>query len=161
MYQIFISGYHLADVPHGKPYYVYSVEMVHSINGTRHFVEKRYSEFNALHRLLKKESETASFPPKRVRNSNPKVLEHRRAALEQYMQKMLKLSSTKHQVLNFLGVDNNQPLRTNNKRIQTLTHQPIFHYNYDPYVQANVSSSLPDIVTNGVLHGIYGFRNSE
>lgn len=53
MYQIFISGYHLADVPHGKPYYVYSVEMVHSINGTRHFVEKRYSEFNALHRLVK------------------------------------------------------------------------------------------------------------
>lgn len=53
MYQIFISGYHLAEVPRGKPYYVYSVEMVHSINGTRHFVEKRYSEFNALHRLVK------------------------------------------------------------------------------------------------------------
>lgn len=160
MYQIFISGYRLAEVTHGKPYYVYSIEMIHSINGTRHYIEKRYSEFNALHRLLKKENETAFFPPKRVRNSNPKVLEHRRAALEQYLQKMLKLSSTKHQVLNFLGIDS-QPLtiKINKKRIQTLTHQPIFHYSYDPYVQPNISSSLPDIVTNGVLLGIYGFRN--
>ena len=52
MYQVFISGYRLAEVPHGKPYYVYTVEMVDSSNGARHFVEKRYSEFNALHRLV-------------------------------------------------------------------------------------------------------------
>lgn len=52
MYQIFISGYRLAEVTHGKPYYVYSIEMIHSINGTRHYIEKRYSEFNALHRLV-------------------------------------------------------------------------------------------------------------
>ena len=54
---------------------------------------------------LKKDCHTAPFPPKRVRNSSPKVLEQRRAALEIYMQKMLRLASTKQQVLNFLGID--------------------------------------------------------
>ena len=54
---------------------------------------------------LKKDYHTAPFPPKRVRNTNPKVLEHRRVALEVYMQKMLRLTSTKQQVLNFLGIN--------------------------------------------------------
>lgn len=54
---------------------------------------------------LKKDCQTVPFPPKRVRNSNPKVLEQRRAALEFYMQKMLRLSNTKQQVLNFLGIE--------------------------------------------------------
>ena len=64
---------------------------------------------------LKKERDTAPFPPKRVRNSNPKVLEQRRSALEQYMQKMLKLSSTKQQVLNFLGIDGGDTKETNKR----------------------------------------------
>lgn len=52
MYQVFISGYRLANVSHGKPYYVYTVEMLDSNNGARYLIEKRYSEFNTLHRVV-------------------------------------------------------------------------------------------------------------
>lgn len=53
MYEAFISGYHLADVSHGKPYYVYCIEILESRTGTRYFIEKRYSEFSALHRKVR------------------------------------------------------------------------------------------------------------
>lgn len=56
--------------------------------------------------LKKDNSDIAPFPPKRVRNSQPRVLEQRRAALELYIQKMLKLLATKQQVLSFLGIEN-------------------------------------------------------
>ncbi|XP_001607242.2 sorting nexin-24 [Nasonia vitripennis] len=166
MYQVFISGYRLANVSHGKPYYVYTVEMVDSNNGARYLIEKRYSEFNTLHRMLKKDCHTAPFPPKRVRNSNPKVLEQRRAALEIYMQKMLRLASTKQQVLNFLGIDgaNSEIYHKGMQKIfkdenivqcSSLQHHPVLTFQCDPYVHVNETTSLPDIVTNGVLLGIY------
>ncbi|EZA47274.1 sorting nexin-24 [Ooceraea biroi] len=165
MYEAFISGYRLADVSHGKPYYVYCIEVLESKTGTRHFIERRYSEFSALHRTLKKDnSEIAPFPPKRVRNSQPKVLEQRRAALELYIQKMLRLLATKQQVLNFLGIEN-QEARASYQRMHnagsmhhhpdTLGHHPVITYHCDPYVQADSTSDLPDVVTNGVLLGIY------
>lgn len=53
MYQVLISRYRLADVSHGKPYYVYCVEVLESESGTRYFIERRYSEFSALHRTVR------------------------------------------------------------------------------------------------------------
>lgn len=41
-----------------------------------------------------------------------------------------------------------------NHRI-TLGHHPVLTFHCDPYVQADSSSSLPDVVTTGVLLGIY------
>ncbi|XP_046619747.1 putative glycerol-3-phosphate transporter 5 isoform X2 [Neodiprion virginianus] len=164
MYQVFITGYRLVEVSYTKPYHVYTIEVLQPNSSLRHIVEKRYSEFNTLHRMLKKDTEdTAPFPPKRVRNSQLKVLEQRRSALESYMQKMLRLSSTKQQVLNFLGIENraqNTNERMNGQvgigdpkqvRSLTLRHHPILTFQCDPYIQANTTSSLPDIVTNGVL----------
>jgi len=58
--------------------------------------------------LKKNNLDIAPFPPKRVRNSQPKVLEQRRAALEVYIQKMLSLLATKQQVLNFLGIESEE-----------------------------------------------------
>ncbi|XP_033192201.1 sorting nexin-24 [Bombus vancouverensis nearcticus] len=168
MYQAFISGYRLAEVSHGKPYYVYCIEVLESESGTRYFVERRYSEFNALHRTLKKENaDVAPFPPKKVRNSQPKVLEQRRAALELYIQKMLRLSATKQQVLNFLGIESptpGVPYKNTYKDTEgeqyvdtnALGHQPVLTFHCDPYVQSNITSnSLPDIVISGVLLGVY------
>lgn len=66
---------------------------------------------------LKKEGETAPFPPKRVRNSHPKVLEQRRIALEHYIQKMLRLETTKRQVLEFLGIEGARQPDTTRKRL--------------------------------------------
>lgn len=53
MYQVFISGYRLAEVSHGKPYYVYCIEVLETESGTRYFIERRYSEFSALHRTVR------------------------------------------------------------------------------------------------------------
>ncbi|XP_076177234.1 sorting nexin-24 [Ptiloglossa arizonensis] len=167
MYQVLISRYRLADVSHGKPYYVYCVEVLESESGTRYFIERRYSEFSALHRTLKKENvDTAPFPPKRVRNSQPKVLEQRRAALELYIQKMIRLSATKQQVLNFLGIEGRAAVasykstyketeKTRHVHNSAIDHHPVLTFNYDPYVRSNTTSSLPDIVINGVLLGTY------
>ncbi|XP_006621829.1 sorting nexin-24-like [Apis laboriosa] len=170
MYQVFISGYRLAEVSHGKPYYVYCIEVLESESGIRYFIERRYSEFNALHRTLKKENaEVAPFPPKKVRNCQPKVLEQRRAALELYIQKMLRLSTTKQQVLNFLGIEDRTSGVSYKNTFQykdtedsqyvdtsAFSHQPVLTFHYDPYVESgSTSNSLPDIVINGVLSGIY------
>ncbi|XP_046746992.1 sorting nexin-24-like isoform X5 [Diprion similis] len=163
MYQVSITGYRLVEVSYTKPYHVYTIEVLQPNSSVRHIVEKRYSEFNSLHRMLKKDTETAPFPPKRVRNSQLKVLEQRRSALESYMQKMLSLSSTKQQVLNFLGIENraqNTSERMNGQvgigdtkhvRSPTLRHHPVLTFQCDPYIRPNTTSSLPDIVTNGVL----------
>ncbi|CAL7948371.1 unnamed protein product [Xylocopa violacea] len=168
MYQAFINGYRLAEVPHGKPYYVYCVEVLESETGTRYFIERRYSEFSVLHRTLKKENaDVAPFPPKKVRNSQPKVLEQRRAALEFYIQKMLRISTTKQQVLNFLGIEGRTPEASYKSACKdtedpqqvdtsTLDHQPVIAFHCDPYVRSSAAwNSLPDIVINGVLLGVY------
>lgn len=168
MYQVFISGYRLAEVSHGKPYYVYCIEVLEPETGTRYYIERRYSQFSALHRTLKKENaDIASFPPKRVRNSQPKVLEQRRAALELYVQKMLRLSATKQQVLNFLGIETRTASAsykstykdtedTQHVHPNAFGHHPVLTFECDPYAYPNgTSNSLPDIVINGVLLGIY------
>jgi len=53
---------------------------------------------------LRKCYSTPLFPPKRVRSSQPKVLERRRQSLEQYLQAMLRFGPSRAQVLAFLGV---------------------------------------------------------
>ncbi|XP_077280422.1 sorting nexin-24 [Temnothorax americanus] len=168
MYEAFISGYRLADVSHGKPYYVYCIEILESKTGTRYFIERRYSEFSALHRKLKKDnSDIAPFPPKRVRNSQPKVLEQRRTALELYIQKMLSLLATKQQVLNFLGIESQETAfhrrirkaadSSTHNHPNILEHHPVLTFHCDPYVPdpADSTNGLSDVVTNGVLLGIY------
>ncbi|KAG7206324.1 hypothetical protein KM043_003699 [Ampulex compressa] len=128
---------------------------------------KTLLSINKLAEVLKKEnSDIAPFPPKKVRNSQPKVLEQRRAALELYIQKMLRLSATKQQVLNFLGIEGRAPdasskrvhretAGANHVRPNALSHHPVLTFHKDPYVQPNSSTNLPDVVTNGVLLGIY------
>ncbi|XP_016864884.1 sorting nexin-24 isoform X5 [Homo sapiens] len=65
-------------------YQVFKIEVL--MNGRKHFVEKRYSEFHALHKKLKKCIKTPEIPSKHVRNWVPKVLEQRRQGLETYLQ---------------------------------------------------------------------------
>ncbi|NWU50907.1 SNX22 protein, partial [Dromas ardeola] len=62
---------------------VFRVEVL--CNGRRHTVAKRYSEFQALHKRIKKTCKVPDFPPRRVPNWMPKVLEQRRQGLELYI----------------------------------------------------------------------------
>uniref|UniRef100_H3A360 PX domain-containing protein n=1 Tax=Latimeria chalumnae TaxID=7897 RepID=H3A360_LATCH len=63
---------------------VFKIEVL--MSGRKHFVEKRYSEFHAFHKKLKKSIKTPEMPSKHVRNWVPKVLEQRRQGLEAYLQ---------------------------------------------------------------------------
>ncbi|XP_011311016.1 sorting nexin-22-like isoform X2 [Fopius arisanus] len=173
MYRVFITGYRLAEVTHGKSFYVYTVQVTDSNSGIKHSIERRYSEFNSLRRMLKRGGETAAFPPKRVRNCQPKVLEQRRAALEVYIQKMLHLPSTRQQVLEFLGIEGTKSNRINFKsrfdgksnsattaaHVPTMGHRPVITFKCDPFVTAESQPGLPDIVTQGVLLGFYKSEN--
>lgn len=70
--------------------------------------------------LKKDNADIAPFPPKRVRNSQPKVLEQRRAALELYIQKMLRVLATKQQVLDFLDIESQEPDASHQRYLFTL-----------------------------------------
>ncbi|XP_049667978.1 sorting nexin-22 isoform X3 [Accipiter gentilis] len=82
---------------------VYMVEVL--CNGRRHTVVKRYSEFQALHKRIKKTCKVPDFPPRRVPNWMPKVLEQRRQGLELYIRGVLYHNEELPQdVLDFLKV---------------------------------------------------------
>lgn len=52
MYRILITGYRLVEVPHGKSFYVYSIQVTEPNGGIFYLIERRYSEFNSLHRKV-------------------------------------------------------------------------------------------------------------
>lgn len=72
-------------------------------------VEKRYSEFHALHQTLQKKKITVSrptgsvahvqlpkFPPKKIKNMNSEVIDERKESLSKYMNELV-------QVFNIFG----------------------------------------------------------
>ncbi|XP_054278708.1 sorting nexin-24-like [Macrosteles quadrilineatus] len=147
MSDVFISKYRL--VQDAKPHYVYTVEVLG--NSVHQIVEKRYSAFHALHRELRKHFTTPAFPPKRVRCSQPKVLEQRRQGLEHYLQTMMKFGPSRAKIMNFLGVpdDGNRSEAAN-----TVSHRPVFRVYLNSCLHPS-HNKLPDIITEGVLSALY------
>ncbi|XP_011708405.2 sorting nexin-24 isoform X6 [Macaca nemestrina] len=83
--EVYIPSFRYEESDLERGYTVFKIEVL--MNGRKHFVEKRYSEFHALHKKLKKCIKTPEIPSKHVRNWVPKVLEQRRQGLETYLQK--------------------------------------------------------------------------
>ncbi len=84
-----------------RPYYAYRVEA--SLGGGKFVrVERRYSQFLALHNELRKLVRTPEFPPKKLRNTSHKLLEERRAGLEGYLQHLVRLNPVPTSLLDFL-----------------------------------------------------------
>ncbi|NWS16557.1 SNX22 protein, partial [Pachyramphus minor] len=82
---------------------VFRVEVL--CNGRRHTVTKRYSEFQALHKRIKKTCKVPDFPPRHVPYWMPKALEQRRQGLELYLRGVLYHNKELPQdVLDFLKV---------------------------------------------------------
>ncbi|XP_034869887.1 sorting nexin-24 isoform X4 [Mirounga leonina] len=82
--EVYIPSFRYEESDLERGYTVFKIEVL--MNGRKHFVEKRYSEFHALHKKLKKCIKTPEIPSKHVRNWVPKVLEQRRQGLETYLQ---------------------------------------------------------------------------
>ncbi|XP_026285482.1 sorting nexin-24-like [Frankliniella occidentalis] len=156
MNDLHILNFRLVDsIPTEKPHYVYTVDV--QVGGRHRCVEKRYSQFHSLHRQLRKEFQTPSFPPKRVRCSQPRLLEQRRRGLELYLRTLFQQSaSCQSQILTFLGLPkaSTHGMCTGNMD-GSMGHQPVFIYRKDPYMQPDSKSDLPDVVVSGMLMALY------
>ncbi|KAK3799091.1 hypothetical protein RRG08_051370 [Elysia crispata] len=126
------------------------------VSGIHHVIEKRYSEFEKLHQMLKKVSKTPEFPPKKVLKWNPKVLEQRRVGLDAYFQGLLEHETIPHALLLFLEADSaNNAIEFLQEADQKTTHQPVIVLDSSIYLQNKNDDSLPNIITEGVLVGLY------
>ncbi|NXD04769.1 SNX22 protein, partial [Certhia familiaris] len=147
---------------------VFRVEVL--CNGRRHTVTKRYSEFQALHKRIKKICKVPDFPPRHVPNWMPKVLEQRRQGLEVYLQGVLYHNEELPQdVLDFLKV---RQCQQNPKASSPPTMGQVSKASSGPYKGAFPSVGprreravtappffltdlLPNTVLSGVLQGLY------
>ncbi|NXO35821.1 SNX24 protein, partial [Locustella ochotensis] len=143
---------------------VFKIEVL--MNGRKHFVEKRYSEFHALHKKLKKFIRTPEIPSKHVRNWVPKVLEQRRQGLELYLQTVILENEELPKIfLDFLNVRHVPALpkaescgsfdETESEESSKLSHQPVLLFLRDPYVLPKANDDFPNVVIDGILRGIF------
>ncbi|XP_061077317.1 sorting nexin-22 isoform X2 [Conger conger] len=147
----------------GKLRKLFRVEIL--FNGRKHFVLRRHTEFQNLHRKLKKILQTPDFPSKRSPHLRQKPLEQRRQELEEYIQEILYLNEeVPQEILDFLQVkhfhsvnkicsfdslDNSQA-----RDFSQLLHQRVVGFSKDPYL-LDSGSDLPDVIVDGVLQGLY------
>nr|KAG5699541.1 hypothetical protein BaRGS_033737 [Batillaria attramentaria] len=74
------------------------------VSGRHHVVERRYTEFEELHKQVKKMMKTPEFPPKKVLKWNSKVLEQRQRGLEAYLQGVVSYEAIPKAILHFLEI---------------------------------------------------------
>lgn len=157
----------------GKDYTVYKV-VIAKAGGTKE-VEKRYSEFDKLHKRLNKTEQiprNIEFPPKRIISGSASTKEERRGKLRKFLQQLCDLNPIPEEVLAFLGIS--QPIQSNltNSRINgnysssedlldsvgNSTHLPLLGFTS---VFENVQISQDDltsednILIQGILDGVY------
>ncbi|CAL1269540.1 unnamed protein product [Larinioides sclopetarius] len=157
MISALIPGFRQVQGNHGKHFTVFQIEVYSS--GKCHKIERRYRAFHSLHKQLKHILNAPEFPPKKVRNLNPKVLEQRRRGLEYYIQELLKRKPVPKQLLNFLSLPGVSPASSLNSLIgeetREIVHQPVVMYNSNLYVEDDRTSILPNIVSKGLLMAFY------
>ncbi|XP_013394743.1 sorting nexin-24 [Lingula anatina] len=160
MIHITIPSFQKVEDENGS-YTVFCIEI--SVAGKFHELEKRYTEFEVLHKKLKKQKiQVPEFPPKKVLKFNHKILEHRRQGLETYLQGVLANEKIPKSVISFLQVklpDNNygsfESLENLDEELK-LNHQPVIAFTSDPFLQDPPTGTLPDIINQGVNMGLYG-----
>ncbi|KAK2146114.1 hypothetical protein LSH36_631g01043 [Paralvinella palmiformis] len=139
-----------------KSFTVFSVEVHH--NNNVHTVDKRYTDFEELHKQVKQSVNTPPFPHKTVLKWNQKVLESRRVRFEQYLQGILNGPKIPRSLLKFLELNMQcESLESLDKLSDVgVTHQPMLAFSENSYVTPQQKGSLPDILVAGVLQGLYG-----
>ncbi|KAK7116624.1 sorting nexin-24-like isoform X2 [Littorina saxatilis] len=136
-------------------YTVFTVDIW--VSGQHHMVERRYSEFEELHKQIKKLMKCPEFPPKKVLKWNNKVLEHRRFALEVYLQGVVYHEAMPKAVFEFLDIsmeDDGLDFEKNSVTYMP-THQAVVTFPEDAYLQDTNRGTLPDIIAEGVTMGLF------
>ncbi|KAM6149695.1 sorting nexin-22 isoform 1-T1 [Erethizon dorsatum] len=142
-----------------KGHMVFRVEV--RCRGRRHSVHRRYSEFHALHKRIKKLYKVPDFPSKRLPNWRTRSLEQRRQGLEAYIQGILYLNQdVPKELLEFLRLRHFPVDPKASSWGSQLHHRPVVSFCRDPYLCVPYPEPLPDVVVNGVLQGLYGFSAS-
>ncbi|XP_022617852.1 sorting nexin-24 isoform X2 [Seriola dumerili] len=127
-----------------RGYTVFKIDVL--MNGRQHTLEKRYSEFHALHKMLKKSIKPPEIPSKHVRNWVPKVLEQRRQGLELYLQAARRFMSFFFFKRSF---------DTESEESSKLSHQPVLLFLRDPYLLPSARDAFSNVVIEGVIHGVF------
>ncbi|XP_032273652.1 sorting nexin-22 isoform X2 [Halichoerus grypus] len=141
-----------------KGHMVFRVEVL--CRGRRHTVQRRYSEFHALHKRIKKLYKVPDFPSKRLPNWRTRGLEQRRQGLEAYIQGVLYLNQdVPKELLEFLNLRHFPTDPKASSWGSQLHHRPVFGFHRDPYIRSPSPEPLPNVVVNGVLQGLYGCSN--
>ncbi|XP_028318350.1 sorting nexin-24 isoform X2 [Gouania willdenowi] len=146
-----------------KGYTVFKVDVL--VNGRLHSVEKRYSEFHTLHKMLKKSIKPPEIPSKHVRNWVPKVLEQRRQGLELYLQTIIMENEVLPKIfLDFLNIrhfpsmpktESCGSFDSESDELCKLTHQPVLLFLRDPYLLPSAHDVFSNVVIEGVVHGVF------
>ncbi|XP_049761996.1 sorting nexin-22 isoform X6 [Elephas maximus indicus] len=142
-----------------KGHMVFRVEVL--CRGRRHTVPRRYSEFHALHKRIKKLYKVPDFPLKRLPNWRTRGLEQRRQGLEAYIQGVLYLNQdVPKELLEFLRLRHLPTDPKANSWGCQLYRRPVVSFCMDPYICTPSPEPLPNVVVNGVLQGLYSFSIS-
>ncbi|KAB1277612.1 Sorting nexin-22 [Camelus dromedarius] len=146
-----------------KGHMVFRVEVL--CRGRRHTVQRRYSEFHALHKRIKKLCKVPDFPSKRLPNWRTRGLEQRRQGLEAYIQdvpkELLEFLSLRHfptdpKASSWSTLGEFLPGNSSSQ----LYHRPVISFRVDPYICIPSPEPLPSVVVSGVLQGVYGLSAS-
>ncbi|TRY68047.1 hypothetical protein DNTS_003631 [Danionella cerebrum] len=146
-----------------RGYTVFKIEVL--MCGRQHTVEKRYSEFHALHKMLKKIIKPPEIPSRHVRNWVPKVLDQRKQGLEFYLQTIIMENDVLPKIfLDFLNIRHFPSLpktescgsfETESESSSKLTHQPALLFQRDPYLLPASNDTFSNMVIEGVIQGIF------
>ncbi|XP_075064316.1 sorting nexin-22 isoform X2 [Mixophyes fleayi] len=165
MIEVYIPSVGHQELKADKTHTVFRVDVL--FNGRRHTLDRRYSEFHALHKLLRKVCKVPDFPPKRVPNWMSKVREQRRQGLESYIQGVLWFNQeVPKELLDFLKLKHftqskkNCSLEsltdiTHEENSSKLAHKAVVGFYKDLYIFPPDTDMLEDIVLHGVLQGLY------
>ncbi|XP_062580071.1 sorting nexin-24-like [Saccostrea cucullata] len=159
MIRVSIPSYHKVVEDNNDSYTVFTTEVCIIATGKIISVQKRYSEFELLHKQLKKQMKTPEFPPKKVMKFSYKVLEQRRLALQTYLQGVVLTDKIPKVLLHFLNVeqyiygsqDSLDQIDSSNRT----THQPLIAFAPEAYLQDSNRNASWDIVSAGVLAALY------
>ncbi|XP_059554691.1 sorting nexin-22 isoform X2 [Myotis daubentonii] len=153
-----------------KSHMVFRVEVRY--RGRRHTVPRRYSEFHALHKRMKKLYKVPEFPSKRLPHWRTRGLEQRRQGLEAYIQGILYLNrDVPKELLEFLSLRHfpTDPKASSwgalgeflpSDSSSQLYHRPVISFCVDPYICISSPEPLPSVVVSGVLQGFYNVSTS-
>ncbi|XP_078388579.1 sorting nexin-24-like [Cetorhinus maximus] len=146
-----------------KVHTVFQIEVLN--NGRKHLVERRYRDFQALHKKLKKTTKTPDFPPKRGLNRRPKALEQKRTGLEAYLQGLV--CDNQHlsrEILDFLNIKHIPAGKQTNtlsileqldlQNYRCFCHQ-VVTFTKDAFAHPSTTDLLPNVTVMGVLQGLY------